>query len=175
MRAIVQDTYGSAGCCASRGSLDPASPTMRCSCGCTRRARTAAHGILTTGRPYLLRLGAGIRRPRNPVPEREVAGTVVAVGPEMTRFSPGDGEQGGSWTGGIDRQLRALVLTPFIRQRLTTFICTERASDLDRLTALIEAGTVRPIIGRTYPLDGVPEAMRNLEAGKARGKVVITL
>jgi NADPH:quinone reductase-like Zn-dependent oxidoreductase len=85
------------------------------------------------------------------------------------------GEEGGSWTGSIDRQLRALALSPFLRQRLTMFICKERASDLERLTDLIEAGKVTPSIDRTYSLDRVPEAMRYLEAGKARGKVAITI
>jgi NADPH:quinone reductase-like Zn-dependent oxidoreductase len=51
----------------------------------------------------------------------------------------------------------------------------QRSSDLDRLTGFIEAGTVIPSIGATYSLDQVPEAMRHLEAGKARGKVVITI
>jgi NADPH:quinone reductase-like Zn-dependent oxidoreductase len=43
-----------------------------------------------TGKPYAMRLGFGIRRPRNPVLGRDVAGTVVEVGPRVTRFSPGD-------------------------------------------------------------------------------------
>ena len=46
----------------------------------------------------------------------------------------------------------------------------ERASDLERLIPLIEAGQVTPSIDRTYPLDRVPEAMRHLEAGDVRGK-----
>lgn len=45
---------------------------------------------LMTGKPYAVRLASGIRRPRNPVPGRDVAGTVVAVGAMVTRFSPGD-------------------------------------------------------------------------------------
>jgi NADPH:quinone reductase-like Zn-dependent oxidoreductase len=51
----------------------------------------------------------------------------------------------------------------------------QRAGDLERLTGLIEAGTVTPSIGATYSLDEVPDAMRHLEAGKARGKVAITI
>jgi NADPH:quinone reductase-like Zn-dependent oxidoreductase len=51
----------------------------------------------------------------------------------------------------------------------------ERASDLERLTDLIEAGTVTPSIDRTYPLDRAPEAMRRLDAGTVRGKVAITI
>src|SRR5688500_5758732 len=45
---------------------------------------------LMTGKPYAMRLGFGIRRPKNPVPGRDVAGTVVDVGSGATRFAPGD-------------------------------------------------------------------------------------
>ena len=45
---------------------------------------------LMTGKPYAVRLASGIRRPRNPVPGRDVAGTVVETGAKVTRFSPGD-------------------------------------------------------------------------------------
>jgi NADPH:quinone reductase-like Zn-dependent oxidoreductase len=62
-----------------------------------------------------------------------------------------------------------------VRQRLTNFIAKQRASDLERLTDLIEAGKIMPSIDRTYTLEQVPEAMRYLEAGKARGKVAITI
>jgi NADPH:quinone reductase-like Zn-dependent oxidoreductase len=92
-------------------------------------------------------------------------GTAVLVG----------GEDGGNLTGGMNRQLRALLLSPFVGQRLAWFIAKERASDLDRLTDLIEAGQVTPSIDRTYPLGRVPEAMRHLEAGQVRGKVAITI
>jgi NADPH:quinone reductase-like Zn-dependent oxidoreductase len=91
-------------------------------------------------------------------------GTAVIVG----------GEDGGNWTG-MGRQLRALARSPFLRQRLTVVTPRQRSGDLDRLTTLIEAGTVTPSIGATYPLDQVPQALRYLEAGQARGKVVITI
>ena len=84
------------------------------------------------------------------------------------------GEEGGRWFGGVDRQLRGLALSPFVRQRLTTFISKEHHADLERLTELIEAGELTPIVGTTYPLDQVPEAIRHLEAGRVRGKVAIT-
>jgi NADPH:quinone reductase-like Zn-dependent oxidoreductase len=93
------------------------------------------------------------------------AGTVVIVG----------GEEGGPWTGSLDRQLRAVTLSLFIRQRLTMFVTKQRSSDLERLTALIESGAVTPSVDRTYPLDRAPEAVRRLAAGDARGKVVITV
>ena len=92
-------------------------------------------------------------------------GTLVIVG----------GEEGGKWTGGFGRSLRAPLLSPFVRQKLTMLASKERASDQERLTPLIEAGKVTPSIDRTYSLDRVPEAMRHLETGKVRGKVVITI
>ena len=91
-------------------------------------------------------------------------GTLVIVG----------GEEGGRLTGGFGRSLRAPLLSPFVRQRLTMLVSKERGSDLERLTELIEAGKVTPSIDRTYSLDRVPEAMRHLEAGRVRGKIVIT-
>ena len=51
----------------------------------------------------------------------------------------------------------------------------ERATDLERLAPLLEAGQVVPSIDRTYLLDQVPDAMRHLEAGRVRGKVAITI
>lgn len=321
MRAIVQHGYGSA-------------DVLRCERigrpgigGTEVLLRVHAAGLdrgtwhLMTGRPYLVRLAVGLRGPRNPVPGLDVAGTVVAAGPEVTRFSVGDevfgfgrgafaeyaaaredklaakpanasfeqaavipvsavtallaltdvghvtagqkvlitgasggvgsfavqlaraygaevtgvcstakidlvrslgashvidytqdnfadgadrydliidiagnpslsrlrraltpagtavitgGEDGGNWTG-MDRQFRALALSPFLHQRLAMVAPRQRSSDLERLTGFIEAGTVTPSIGATYPLDQVPQAMRYLEAGQARGKVAITI
>jgi NADPH:quinone reductase-like Zn-dependent oxidoreductase len=54
-------------------------------------------------------------------------------------------------------------------------VSKERGSDLERLTRFIEAGKVTPSIDRTYSLDRVPEGMRHLEAGRVRGKIVITI
>jgi NADPH:quinone reductase-like Zn-dependent oxidoreductase len=93
------------------------------------------------------------------------SGTAVIVG----------GEEGGNFSGGMNRQMRALAVSPFVRQRLTMFIAKQRSSDLERLTGLIEAGTLTPSVDRTYSLDRVPEAMRYLEAGKARGKLAISV
>jgi NADPH:quinone reductase-like Zn-dependent oxidoreductase len=321
MRAVVQDVYGSAGVL----RLERIAPPEISAGEVLLRVRAAGldRGAwhLMTGRPYLLRLGFGIRKPRNPVRGREVAGTVVAVGSAVTRFSAGDevygigtgtfaeyaaaredklarkpanatfeqaavvpvsaltalqaltdvgrvdtgqkvlvigasggvgsfavqlakafgadvtgvcgtakldlvrslgadhvidytardfadgphrydliidlagnpalsrlrralapdgtavlvgGEDGGNLTGGIGRQLRATALSRFTGQRLVSFLCKERSADLERLTELIEAARLTPSVDRAYPLDQVPEAMRYLEAGEARGKVAIT-
>ncbi|WP_084757393.1 zinc-binding dehydrogenase [Micromonospora cremea] len=75
----------------------------------------------------------------------------------------------------MNRQLRGLALSRFVRQRITTFIARQRAIDLERLTDLLEAGKLTPSIGRTYPLEQVPQAMRHLADGKTRGKVAITI
>jgi NADPH:quinone reductase-like Zn-dependent oxidoreductase len=76
---------------------------------------------------------------------------------------------------GIDRVLRALVSSPLVRQRLRPFLTKETTEDLVALAELVEAGKVTPVIDRTYPLSGVPEAIAYLEEGHARGKVVITV
>ncbi len=321
MRAVVQDRYGS-------------SEVLRV--GTVPRPGVAEHEVLVrmraagldrgtehlmTGKPYLMRLGFGLRRPRNPVAGRDVAGTVVMVGSAVTRFAVGDevygiapgsfaeyavaredklarkpanlpfaqaavvpisagtalqalvdvgnvqagqdvlvlgasggvgsyavqlakafgaevtgtssteklelvaslgadhlldhtredfadgsrrydlilaiggnpsvrrlrralqpggtavfvgGENAGSLTG-MGRQLRGAVVSVLVRQRLAMFLAKERASDLERLTELIEAGKVIPSLDRSYPLDQAPEAMRLLEAGQVRGKVAITV
>jgi NADPH:quinone reductase-like Zn-dependent oxidoreductase len=85
------------------------------------------------------------------------------------------GEEGGPLIGGIDRQLRALVLSRFIDQRLTNFIAKGRAVDLERLTGLIEAGEIVPSIDRTYPLEEARAAMDHLASGTVRGKIALTV
>jgi NADPH:quinone reductase-like Zn-dependent oxidoreductase len=84
------------------------------------------------------------------------------------------GGEGGKWAG-LGRQLRALILSPLVRQRLTTYVSGHRQADLDELSRLIEAGQVTPVIDRAYPLSEVPAAVRRLAEGHARGKIVITL
>jgi NADPH:quinone reductase-like Zn-dependent oxidoreductase len=85
------------------------------------------------------------------------------------------GEGDGRWLQGVDRTLQAMVLSPFTKQRLRGLMSVERTADLELLRQLIEAGKVTPVIERTYSLGEVPEAIRHLEEGRARGKVVITM
>jgi NADPH:quinone reductase-like Zn-dependent oxidoreductase len=93
-------------------------------------------------------------------------GTLVIVG----------GEGGGRWTGGFFRQiLRAPLLSLVTRQKLRPLTSKERREDLHALAEMIEAGTVTPVVGTTYPLVEAPEAVRELERGHARGKVVVTV
>jgi NADPH:quinone reductase-like Zn-dependent oxidoreductase len=91
-------------------------------------------------------------------------GTLVIVG----------GEDTGNWLG-MSRQLGAAALSPFVRQKLGFFISKERQRDLEELRRLLEAGTIRPVVDRTFPLEEVPEAIRYLREGRARGKVVIAV
>lgn len=322
MRAVVQDTYGDAG--ALRLDRVPR-PTIKDDEVLVQvRAAGLDRGTwhLMTGKPYLMRLGLGFRGPKNPVPGRDVAGIVAAVGSAVTRFAIGDevygvgpgsfaeyavaredklalkpatlsfeqaavvpisagtalqaltdhgrveagqsvlvvgasggvgsyavqlatalgaevtgvastakldlvrslgadrvldytsddwadgtrrydlvldiasnpglfrlrralapkgtavlvgGEDGGVLTGGMNRSLRALMLSPLVSQRFAWFIARERATDLDRLGPFLRAGTVVPSIDRVYPLDQAPAAMRLMEAGLVRGKVAITV
>jgi NADPH:quinone reductase-like Zn-dependent oxidoreductase len=92
-------------------------------------------------------------------------GTLVIVG----------GEGGGRWLGGIDRQLRATMLSPFVGQKLGTFINKENYEYMLVLKDLTESGKVTPIIDRTYPLAEVPEAIGYMERGHTQGKIVITI
>jgi len=76
--------------------------------------------------------------------------------------------------GGIDRIIKALVTSPFVSQRLTTWIANNSRDDLATLNELIETGQLAPIIDRTYPLSEAAEAIRYLEEGHTRGKVIVT-
>lgn len=322
MRAIVQNAYGSADVLrlAEIDKPDIAASEVLVQVRAAGMDRGTWH--LMTGQPYLMRvMGFGLRGPKNPVPGLDVAGTVVAVGAEVTRFQPGDevfgiargsfaeyaaaredklahkpaslsfeqaavvpisgstalqalrdagriqpgqkvlligasggvgsyavqlakafgaqvagvcstakvdlvrslgadevidytradfadgsqhydlildmggnsrlsrlrraltpagtlvivgGEEGGKLTGGFGRQLRAPVLSLFIRQRLTMLVSKEHHSYLEALRPLIEARKVTPAVDTTYPLADVPAAMGRLEAGHARGKIAIT-
>ena len=84
------------------------------------------------------------------------------------------GGEGGRWTG-VGRQLRALALSPVVRQRLTMYISKHRQADLEELRQQIEAGHLTPVVGKTYSLPEVPQAIRHLEDGRAQGKIAITV
>jgi NADPH:quinone reductase-like Zn-dependent oxidoreductase len=92
-------------------------------------------------------------------------GTLVIVG----------GEDGGRLTGGIGRQLRAMLVSPFIRHNLKSFIQKEHHTKIERLAEHLESGAVVPVIERTVALAGVPGALRDLEAGRVRGKIAVSL
>jgi NADPH:quinone reductase-like Zn-dependent oxidoreductase len=80
---------------------------------------------------------------------------------------------GGRWLGPMGRIINALVLSPFVGQRLRPLVATRSKENLVALKELMESGRVTPVIDRTYPLGETPEAIRYVEEGHARGKVVI--
>jgi NADPH:quinone reductase-like Zn-dependent oxidoreductase len=92
-------------------------------------------------------------------------GTLVIVG----------GEGGGRWTGGFERQLRAALLSPLLRQRLRPLAAVDRRKDLLFLKDLIEAGELTPIISKTYRLNEAPKTLADADEGHGLGKAVITV
>jgi NADPH:quinone reductase-like Zn-dependent oxidoreductase len=90
-------------------------------------------------------------------------GTLVLVG----------GEEGGRWLGVVARLCRARLLSLFVGQNLRTFLSSENHEDMAALAELIEAGKVAPVVEKVFPLAQAPDAIRHLEEGRARGKVVV--
>jgi NADPH:quinone reductase-like Zn-dependent oxidoreductase len=84
------------------------------------------------------------------------------------------GDSDGRWIGPVSRLVAARLSSPFVHQTMASFTVKPNSDDLQHLAKLVEAGTVTPVIDRTYPLDEVPQALHYLESGHARGKVVIT-
>lgn len=112
---------------------------------------------LMTGTPYL---GNGL-----------VSRTRRALTPHGTLVL-GGGEGGGRWIGGT-RQLRAMLTAPFVRQRIRSRLALVREEDLLALCELVDAGKVKPVVDRTFPLSEAAQAVDYVVAGKSRGKVVL--
>ena len=91
-------------------------------------------------------------------------GTLVIVGGE-----------GGGQVLGLSRQLRAMALSAFVRQRLAVVFSSPSLTDLELIAAMLTDGRVVSVVDRTFSLGEVPEAIRYLRAGRARGKVVIVV
>ncbi len=85
------------------------------------------------------------------------------------------GETGGRFLGGFDRMLRAPVLSMLVGQRLVAVACSENSEDLEILASMATDGQLRPAVERTYPLADAPAAIRHMQDGHARGKVVVTV
>lgn len=94
-------------------------------------------------------------------------GTCVLIG--------GGGPNEGRWVGALSRPIKALILSPFISQRIGMMIADVNRDDLNVLRDLMQSGKVTPVIDRRYELSEVPAAIRYLEEGHARGKVVISV
>jgi NADPH:quinone reductase-like Zn-dependent oxidoreductase len=87
----------------------------------------------------------------------------------------GGGPDAGNWIGPMLKPLQAVLLSPFVSQDMGMFLSSLRNEDMQRLAELMQSGAVTPVIDRRYPLSETAEAIRYLEQGRARGKVVITV
>ncbi|MFI6287450.1 NAD(P)-dependent alcohol dehydrogenase [Streptomyces sp. NPDC051018] len=85
------------------------------------------------------------------------------------------GEGGGDWVGGLGRQLHGYALSPFLGQTLSSLIALVRHKDLMILKKLAEDGTIAPVVDRAYPLTEAVAAIKHLETGHPRGKIVVTV
>lgn len=94
-------------------------------------------------------------------------GTLVLVAPAPATA--------GRWLGGVDRLVAASIGSRFVRQRLRPLASVDRAEDLAEVIRHVEAGRVRPVVERTWPLDQIAEAMRHIGRGHSHGKVVVTV
>jgi NADPH:quinone reductase-like Zn-dependent oxidoreductase len=94
-------------------------------------------------------------------------GIVVLVG--------GGGPDDGRWIGPMVRPIQALVMSPFVSQEMSMLLADINSEDLLAMNELMEAKKVTPVIDRTYKLSETAEAIRYLEGGRARGKVIVTV
>jgi NADPH:quinone reductase-like Zn-dependent oxidoreductase len=104
---------------------------------------------------------AGFRRALQP------KGICVMIG--------GGGPNDGGLIGPMGRPVKALLMSPFISQKMGMFMADLNKQDLTILGDMMQSGKVTPVIDRTYPLSEIREAIRYLETGRARGKVIITV
>jgi NADPH:quinone reductase-like Zn-dependent oxidoreductase len=84
-------------------------------------------------------------------------------------------EHPGRWLGGLERSVGAALLSPFVRQRLVMLVASENGADLGTLTELAARGALHPAVERTFPLEEAAAAVDHVAAGRARGKVVLTV
>ena len=107
---------------------------------------------------------AGLRTLRELRTALTPRGTLVMVG----------GEDDGRWVGGgLTRQLRAGLVGPVVGQRLRSVLAIERREVLERLAGMLADGSLAPVVDRVYPLAEAPSAIRDMMAGRARGKLVV--
>jgi NADPH:quinone reductase-like Zn-dependent oxidoreductase len=87
----------------------------------------------------------------------------------------GGGPDAGNWIGPMAKPLLALLMSPFVSQEMGLLLAQLTREDTQALAALMQSGAVTPVIDRRYPLAETAEAIRYLETGRARGKVIVTM
>ena len=103
----------------------------------------------------------------------ECKGVLTPKGKYVLIGGGGASEQG--FLGGLGKALWAVVYSKFVSQQMGMMMADANQKDLTILADMMQSGKVKPVIDRTYKLDQVPEALRYLEQGHARGKVIITV
>ncbi|MDT7787238.1 MAG: hypothetical protein QOF58_5657 [Pseudonocardiales bacterium] len=115
---------------------------------------------------YDLILDCGGNRPLSRLRKASTPrGTVVLVGAET----------GGAITGGFERALRAAAVNPFVPQKLVMLMSTERGDVCEELRVMIEAGSIKPAVERTFPLPEALDAVEHVYSRRSIGKVVVTI
>ena len=87
----------------------------------------------------------------------------------------GGGPDAGNWIGPLAKPLQALLLSPFVSQHFGLHLAKLTSEDMSVLASMMQAGAVSPVIDRRYSHADTPAAIRYLEEGRARGKVVVTI
>jgi NADPH:quinone reductase-like Zn-dependent oxidoreductase len=87
----------------------------------------------------------------------------------------GGGPNEGRWLGPMTRPVKAKLLSPFISQQFVLLLADLKKEDLNLLGELMQSGKVRPVVDRSFKLENTADAMRYLEKGHARGKVVVAV
>ncbi len=107
------------------------------------------------------------------VGNRSIADLTRVLTPTGTLVLVGAGS--GRWLGPLLRPLRATAISPFVKPRLYFFVANVNNQDLATLADMLATGSVTPVIDRSYPLADAADAIRYLETGHAKGKIIITV
>jgi NADPH:quinone reductase-like Zn-dependent oxidoreductase len=103
----------------------------------------------------------------------ECKGVLTPAGKYVLVGGGGAGDQG--FLGGLGKALWAMVFSKFVNQEMGMMMADANHNDLTILADMMQSGKLKPVIDRTYKLDQVPDAIRYVEQGHARGKVVISV
>jgi NADPH:quinone reductase-like Zn-dependent oxidoreductase len=87
----------------------------------------------------------------------------------------GGGPNDSRWIGPFGRVISTVILSPFMSQKMGMMMADANQKDLTILADMMQSGRMKPVIDRTYKLSELPDAIRYLEQGHARGKVIITV
>jgi NADPH:quinone reductase-like Zn-dependent oxidoreductase len=101
----------------------------------------------------------------------EIRGVLTPGG----RYVMVGGTNDNPWIAGLATPLKAMLVSPFVKQKAVFFIAKFSPEDLAYLAGLMSEGKLTPVVDRQYPLAQLPEALGYLEKGHARGKVVIEI